>query len=405
MTSNSDSSAALLSNLITTIRMQFIKRPLTFIALFVLLSFIYFISTSDSSAQTNNAKKAAILAKTTPVTIAKVKQGDLPVYQQGLGVVTPLNTVNVSSRVDGQIMSIAFTEGQLVKVGDLLVQIDPALFEVQLKLATGQLALDEALLNTAQLALVRYKKLLSQDSISLQLVENKELQVHQYKSAVQADLAAITRAKLNLTYARIAAPISGRVGFREVDAGNIVRASARKTIVTITQLDPVTVVFPIPEDKLPQVMALFANGNTINVDLYDRDLKVKLAQGYLLASDNQIDPTTGTIKLKAQFNNANGRLFANQFVNVKMAVEIRKNALLIPTSAVQRGVPGTFVYKVNKDQIVKMTPVKLGASQGEKSEILAGLSLADVVVVEGGDSLRDGAKIKIVVRQPVVEPN
>lgn len=405
MTSNSDSSAALLSNLITTIRMQFIKRPLIFIALFVLLSFIYFISTSDSSAQTNNAKKAAILAKTTPVTIAKVKQGDLPVYQQGLGVVTPLNTVNVSSRVDGQIMSIAFTEGQLVKVGDILVQIDPALFEVQLKLATGQLALDEALLNTAQLALVRYKKLLSQDSISLQLVENKELQVHQYKSAVQADLAAITRAKLNLTYARIAAPISGRVGFREVDAGNIVRASARKTIVTITQLDPVTVVFPIPEDKLPQVMALFANGNTINVDLYDRDLKVKLAQGYLLASDNQIDPTTGTIKLKAQFNNANGRLFANQFVNVKMAVEIRKNALLIPTSAVQRGVPGTFVYKVNKDQIVKMTPVKLGASQGEKSEILAGLSLADVVVVEGGDSLRDGAKIKIVVRQPVVEPN
>jgi len=401
MTSNSDPSAALLSNFISIIRAQFSKKPFVFIAIFMLFILTYFILSSNFSAQVSHSKKTAILTEATPVTIAKVMQGELHLYQYGLGVVTPLNIVNISSRVDGQIMNIAFKEGQLVKTGDLLAQIDPVPFEVQLKLSTSQLKLDQTLLNTAQLALTRYQKLLSQDSISLQVVENKELQVHQYQSAVQADLAAVASAKLKLKYAKIKAPINGRLGFRQVDAGNIVQASSRKSIVTITQLDPITVIFPIPEDNLPKVMTLLASGNIIHVDLYDRDLKNKIAQGRLLASDNQIDPSTGTIKLKAQFNNPEGRLFANQFVNVKMAVETRKNILHIPTAAVQRGVPGSFVYKVNKDHHVKMVPIKLGASQGEITEVTEGLSLGDIVVVEGADSLRDQAKINIVVRQSI----
>ena len=403
MTSNSAPSAAQQNNFISSIRQQFNKRPLVYSASLVLLAFIYFTSATSSSNIKNNTQESANLIAATPVTITKVKQGDLTVYQQGLGVVTPLKTVNVSSRVDGQILTIAFKEGQLVKAGDLLAQIDPAPFTVQLKLASEQLKLDQSLLKTAELALTRYQKLLSQDSISLQLVENKELQVHQYQSAVQADLAAVTSAKLKLKYARIEAPISGRVGFRQVDAGNIVRAAGRKSIVTITQLDPVSVVFPIPEDKLPKVSRLLASSEKVNVALYDRDLIAQLAQGYLLASDNQIDPTTGTIKLKAQFSNNKGHLFANQFVNVKMAVEVRKKALLIPTAAVQRGVPGTFVYKVNQDHSVTMMSVKLGASQGEVSEVIKGLSVNDVVVVEGGDSLKDGAKINVVVRQTNAE--
>lgn len=300
MTLNSDPSTALLSNFIRSIRAQISKRPLAYSAILVLLILLYFISSSNSSAQAGKTKEAAILAEATPVTVVKVKQGNLTIYQQALGVVTPLNTVNVSSRVDGQLMNIAFKEGQLVNKGDLLAQIDPEPFKVQLKLAQGQLKLNRALLNTAQQALIRYQKLLSQDSISLQVVENKELQVHQYQSAVQANLAAVTNAKLKLKYAKIQAPINGRVGFRQVDAGNIVQASARKSIVTITQLDPISVIFPIPEDNLPQVLKLLANGKTIKVALYDRDLSHQLVQGHLLASDNQIDPTTGTIKLKAQ---------------------------------------------------------------------------------------------------------
>ncbi|PCI60698.1 MAG: hypothetical protein COB35_08425 [Gammaproteobacteria bacterium] len=401
MTSNSDPSAALLSNFIRSIRAQISKRPLAYSAILVLLILLYFISSSDSSIQVSKTKKTAILASATPVTVAKVKQGNLTIYQQALGVVTPLNTVKVSSRVDGQLMYIAFKEGQLINKGDLLAQIDPEPFKVQLKLAQGQLKLNRALLNTAQQALIRYQKLLIQDSISLQVVENKELQVHQYQSAVQANLAAVTNAKLKLKYAKIQAPISGQLGFRQVDAGNIVQASARKSIVTITQLDPISVIFPIPEDNLPQVLKLLASDKTINVTLYDRDLSHQLVQGHLLASDNQIDPTTGTIKLKAEFNNSDGRLFANQFVNVKMAVETRKNILLIPTAAIQRGVQGSFVYVVNNDHSVKVTTVKLGASQGDISEVIAGLSLTNIVVVEGGDSLRDGAKINVVVRQPI----
>jgi multidrug efflux system membrane fusion protein len=399
MTVNSDPSTTLLSKVIRVMRVQYNKRPLAFIAIFILLFLVYFISLSNTSAQSSHLKNGNNIAESTPVTIAKVKQGDLHIYQQGLGVVTPLNIVKVSSRVDGQLMSINFKEGQLVNKGDLLAQIDPEPFKIQLTLAQKQLKLNQMLLNTTQKALIRYQKLLKQDSISLQLVENKELQVHQYQSAVQANLAAVTNAKLKLKYAKIQAPISGRVGFRQVDVGNIVQASARKSIVTITQLDPISVVFPIPEDNLPRVIKLLASDKDIPVILYDRNLENILANGHLLASDNQIDPTTGTIKLKAEFNNTNGRLFANQFVNVKMAVENRKNVLLIPTAAIQRGVQGSFVYVVNDDQTVNVTAVKLGATQGEVTEIIAGLLLNDIVVVEGGDSLKDGAKIKVVVRQ------
>ncbi len=352
----------------------------------------------NSKASTQRDGRVDPLLRATPVVAAPVRQGNLDIYLYALGTVTPVNAVVVRGRVDGQLMKVAFTEGQMVKAGDLLAQIDPRPFEVQLTLATGQLARDQALLENARADLERYRTLLAQDSISRQQVDTQESLVRQYEAAVQADQGGIDSAKLQLTHARVVAPISGRVGLRLVDPGNIVRANDANGIVVITQLQPIAVVFPIPEDALPRVMKRLRAGNRVPVDAYDRAQKEKLGSGRLLTADNQIDTATGTIKLKAEFPNADGALFANQFVNVRMPVETRTNATLVPTAAIQRGAAGTFVYVVRDDLTVAVTQVEAGPTQGEITVIDRGVSPGAKVVVDGADRLREGAKVELVAR-------
>ncbi|MSP85944.1 MAG: MdtA/MuxA family multidrug efflux RND transporter periplasmic adaptor subunit [Methylotenera sp.] len=344
-----------------------------------------------------SAKSDDTLAGVTPVVVAPVRHASFDINLLAIGTVTPLNAVEVYGRVDGQITSIDFKEGQMVKAGDLLAKIDPRLFEVQLTLATGQLARDQALLDNAQADLARYRTLLTQDSISRQQVDTQEALVRQYKAVTQADQGGIDNAKLQLSHTKIIAPISGRVGLRQIDSGNMVRASGSKGIVVITQLQPIAVVFTAPEDALPQVMKLLGSAR-IPVNAYDRSQLQNLGKGFLLAADNKIDPATGTIKLKAEFSNADGALFANQFVNVKMPIETLPKAMLVPTSAIQRGSVGTFVYVVKDNQTVVVTPVKIGPSQGEITVINSGVATGSMVVVDGADRLREGAKIKAIVR-------
>jgi multidrug efflux system membrane fusion protein len=335
-------------------------------------------------------------ARPMPVVAAPARKGNIDVYINALGTVTPRNMVVVRARVDGQLMSVAFREGQNVKAGDLLAQIDPRPFEVQLTQANGQMARDQAQLKNAQVDLERYRTLLTQDSISKQQVDTQEALVRQFQGAVQADQGAIDNAKLQITYARITAPISGRVGLRQVDPGNMVHASDANGLVTITQLQPITVIYPVPEDNVPRIVRRMQSGQEVAVEAFDRSGKNKLATGRLLTFDNQIDTATGTVKVKAEFPNQDAALFPNQFVNVRMAVETRQDVTLAPAAAIQRGAPGTFVFLVKQDQSVAMTPVKLGATEGENAEVQSGLEPGNLVVVDGADKLRDGSKVELV---------
>jgi multidrug efflux system membrane fusion protein len=343
-------------------------------------------------------------ARVMPVVAQPARQGTIDVYVTALGTVTPRNMVVVRPRVDGQLVSVAFDEGQTVKAGQLLAQIDPRPFEVQVAQAKGQLAKDQAQLNNARVDLERYRTLLAQDSIAKQQVDTQEALVRQLQGTIQADQAAIDTATLQLSYARIVAPISGRVGLRQVDPGNMVHASDANGIVTITQVQPITVVFPIPEDNVRRVMRRMQTVANIAVDAYDREGRVKLATGRLVTIDNQIDPATGTIKLKAEFANDDRALFPNQFVNVRMAVETHDDATLVPTPAVQRGAPGTFVYRVNDDRTVKATPVSIGAVEGETTEVRGDVAPGTLVVVDGADKLRDGARVELIDRNVAQQP-
>jgi multidrug efflux system membrane fusion protein len=331
-----------------------------------------------------------------PVVAAPARKGNIDVYIDALGTVTPRNTVVVHTRVDGQLMSVAFREGQNVKSGDLLAQLDPRPFEVMLTQANGTMAHDQALLKNAQIDLERYRTLLKEDSIASQQVDTQEALVRQYQGQVETDQGAIDNAKLQLVYSRVTAPITGRVGLRLVDPGNIVHAADANGLVTIAQEQPITVIYPVAEDDVPRVVKRMQSGQPVTVEAYDRSGQTKLATGHLLTIDNQIDTTTGTVKLKAEFPNQDGALFPNQFVNVRMLVETRQDATLVPSAAIQRGAPGTFVFLVKPDQSVAVTKVKLGAVERDTTEVTSGLDPGNQVVVDGTDKLRDGAKVELV---------
>ena len=335
--------------------------------------------------------------RVTPVVAQPARKNDVKVYLGSLGTVTPVRTVTVRSRVDGQIMRVLFREGQLVKQGDVLVEIDPRPFQAQLTQVEGQMARDQALLANARIDVERYRTLLAQDSIAKQQLDTQEALVRQYEGTVKLDQGQLDNARLQLAYARVTAPIPGRLGLRQVDEGNVVHASDQNGLVVITQQQPITVVFTIPQDNLPVVMKRLHSGERIPVEALDRDQNTRnlLASGALLTVDNQIDTTTGTVRLKAQFPNDDSRLFPNQFVNVRMLIDIRRDATTVPSAALQRGVRGLFVYVVKDDRTVTLREVKTGPTEADATVIESGVEPGELVVVDGMDRLREGARVEM----------
>jgi len=328
-----------------------------------------------------------------PVVVSTAQRGDLPVYFNGLGTVTAFNTVTVRSRVDGQLVSVAFKEGQFVHQGDLLAQIDPRPFQVQLEQALGQLAKDQAQRKDAEVNFERFKLLFKEGVIPQQQLDTQGALVGQVDGAIASDQSQIDNAKLQLTYSRITAPISGRIGLRLVDAGNIVHASDTNGLLVITQLQPIAVIFSLPQDQLPQVNAKLHAGVQLAVDAFDRDDTAKIASGKLETIDNQIDITTGTYKLKSVFTNADNALFPNQFVNVHLLVDTKHNLTIVPAAAIQRGPQGTYVYAADTDNTAKIRIVTIAQTTGDSVGLSAGLNSGDRVVIDGLDKLQDGTKI------------
>jgi multidrug efflux system membrane fusion protein len=334
--------------------------------------------------------------KAIPIMAASVTRGDIDVVIDGLGTVTALNTATVKSRVDGLLVSVPFHEGQMVKKGEVLAEIDPRPFQAALDQAAGQLARDEATLSIARIDLARYKGLLAKQSIASQQVDDQDALVHQDEGIVQNDRGLADTARLNLDFTRITAPIGGRLGLRQIDVGNMIHASDTTGLVVITQTQPIYVIFPIPSDDLPRVLAHLRKGETLLVAAYDRDNKVNLATGKLLTLDNQIDVTTGTVKFKAEFANGDGTLFPNLFVNARLRVEKRTDATLAPLAAIQRGASqSTFTYVVGQDKTVSIRPVVLGTVLDNTVAIEKGLAPGEQVVIDGADKLREGSLVEI----------
>lgn len=330
-----------------------------------------------------------------PVGAAQVNRQDIRVILNALGTVTSLVTVTVKTQIAGKITQIAFHEGQLVQKGEFLVQIDPRPYQVALAQAQGTRARDEALLRNAQVDLARYQTLLRQDSVSRQQVDTQAALVRQYQGTLVSDQAAIDAAQLNLTYCHIVSPVTGRVGLRLVDEGNYVQASDANGLVVVTQLTPISVVFALPQDQVPQVIRASRAGQSVPVEAWDRANQNVIEAGELASIDNQADVTTGTVKMRASFQNPQEILFPNQFVNAHVLADTLKGVLAIPSAAVQRGEPGTFVYVIQGDGTVHVQPVKLGPVDGLNVAVLDGLKEGDKIVTDGADRLRDGAKVTV----------
>ena len=355
----------------------------------------YFLWSKITAKQAADAaaKAAAKGPPPIPVVAATSHKGDIGVYYSGLGAITPLAMVTLRTRVDGQLMSVRYREGDTVHQGDLLVEIDDGPYQAALTQAEGQLIRDQAALENARIDLARYQQLVPQKAIPEQQLATQQATVHQDEGVVKFDAGQIESAKVNLAYCKIAAPVTGRVGLRLVDFGNIVHASDTNGLVVITQMDPISAIFTISEDQLQVVLQKMAAGQTLEVDAYDRDGKAKLAQGSLTTLDNQIDPTTGTLKLRATFANPKGTLFPNQFVNARLLVQEKHGVTLVPTAAVQRNAQATYVYVVKADSTVTVRPIVLGTTEGDDSEVTSGLLPGEVVVMTGVDKLQEGSKV------------
>ena len=372
------------------------RRIIGLLIIITLATVAYWFRDRFGAAQQPAAsRRSAAGAQAVSVLTAKAENGKINEYLTGLGTVTPVATATVKSRVDGQVMKVLFSEGQMVRAGEVLAEIDSRPFEVQLNQALGQLARDQALLANAQADLDRYKVLFSQDSVPKQQLDTQASLVRQYEATLKSDQAQVDSARLQLTYSHVTAPISGRLGLRLVDAGNIVHASDANGIVVIAQLQPITVVFTIPEVSLPPVMAKIKAGGRLTVEAYDRERKQKLATGTLLTVDNQIDPTTGTVKLKAQFANTDNSLFPNQFVNARLLVDTLENTILIPNAAIQHSARSAYVYVVKADSSVEARDVEVKLTEGDQTAIATGLAAGETVVIDGIDKLQPGAKVSV----------
>ena len=324
---------------------------------------------------------------------ATIGQGDIRVIVNALGTVTPIATVTVQTQISGQLLQVAFTEGQMVKAGDFLAQVDPRPYELAQAQFEGQLARDQGLLAQAKVDLARYQKLAEQNSIARQQYEDQIYIVQQDEGVVKLDQAQVDQQKLNVLYCHIVSPVTGRIGLRLVDQGNYIQTSNSTGIAVVTQMQPITVIFPIPEDDLPDILPQLNAGTTLEVSAYDRANVKLLATGRVAALDSQIDTTTGTVKVRAQFDNTDNALFPNQFVNAQLLVKTLHNVVTVPTAAIQRGAPGSYVYVVNADNTVSVRPVNIGPTDGPMAAVNSGLAVGERVVVDGTDRLRDGARV------------
>jgi len=367
------------------------------IVLVVLVGIVWFVQTRPKPV--TNGPGGARGGQNGPVavSVATVASGDIQIRIPALGTVTTLANVTVRTQISGTLQKILFTEGQLVHEGDVVAQIDPRPYEAALQTMQGNLRRDQALLADARLDLKRYEGLVKEDSIAVQQLDTQRALVDQYVGTIESDEGQVKTAQVNLVYTRIVSPVTGRVGIRQVDQGNYVTPGDANGIVVINQLQPISVIFYIPEDNVSSLMKKVHAGGVMKVEAFDRANSVKLADGRLATVDNEIDPTTGTVKLRAMFDNADSALFPNQFVNISLMLDLLQNQLIMPNAAVRRGAPNgvvsTFVYAVNAGHTVSVHPVTLGVVDGERVAVAAGVAAGDVVVTEGGDRLRDGAAV------------
>ncbi len=355
----------------------------------LLVGIVFFLRTKAKDLAVNPAGRPV------PVAVAKARKGDMAVHLTGLGTVTALNSVTVKSRVDGQLLRVVFTEGQMVREGDLLAEIDPRPFQVQLMQAEGQLAKDQAAAQNAMADLKRLEGLVQQGIISRQQLDTQSSSVAQYQAALKSDQAQVESAKLNLVYSRITAPISGRVGLRQVDAGNMVRATDANGLATLAPIQPINVVFAVPADNIQKVMSQSATGGRLPVEAWDRDLRNRLGTGVLAAIDNQVDSATGTVRLKALFANEDRALFPNQFVNAQLLLDTLRGVVIIPTASIQRGPQGSFVYAVKADNTVELRIIEIQGTEGDDTAVRKGLEGGETVIIDGLEKLRPGSKIAL----------